>query len=122
HVKFSEAPTARLPVKPASTGVNVAQLLVPVTFTPVIATLPLFSSWTVIVTAVPAGTVVPGRTLTMLSVVAGLPTQTLEALSLPPAAVFAAVPVVRVIVTVDPLVTEMADVAEIVSVPTLVPT
>jgi len=81
HEKFSLAPTASVPVKPESTAVHVAQLPVPVTFTFVIATCPVFVSCTVIVTGVLAPTVVPGVTLTRLSVVAALQLTVIDAVA-----------------------------------------
>src|SRR5215813_322756 len=66
QLKFVEAPAARVELPP----VQVAQLLVPVTETPVIVESPVFFSVTVIVTEVPGATVVEGLTLDVVRVVA----------------------------------------------------
>ena len=72
QLKSAESPAARLATL---AGVQAAQL-VPVTFTLVIVELPVFFSVTVIVTGVPAITVVPGLTVFVVSVVEAVKTVT----------------------------------------------
>jgi hypothetical protein len=65
--KVVDAPTARVEAPP----VQVGQLFVPVTYTPLILESPVFVSVTVIVTEVPDSTVVLGLTDDVVNVVAG---------------------------------------------------